>query len=90
MCLTLLGTLFASNFWQELQRLLVPSRTCPLRFILELTSKLEMRMNRVLQEVLRSMVDVPQNSWGEMLAGADLAMDTSVCSLRSWFIANFC
>ncbi len=73
------GTLITSNFWKELQRLLGTKLRMSTAFHPETDGQTE-RANRVLHEVLRHVVDASQSNWDEMLAGAELAMNTSVRS----------
>lgn len=71
------GTLFTSHFWKELSRLLGTKLRMSTAYHPETDGQTE-RANRVLQEVLRHVVDPSQLDWDVMLAGAELAMNTYV------------
>ena len=71
------GTLFTSHFWTELSRLLGTKLRMSTDYHPETDGQTE-RANRVLQEVLRHVVDPSQLDWDVMLAGAELAMNIYV------------
>ena len=71
------GTLFTSHFRKELSRLLGTKLRMSTAYHLETDGQTK-RANRVLQEVLRHVVDPSQLDWDGMLAGAELAMNTYV------------
>jgi hypothetical protein len=71
------GTLFTSHLWKELQRLLGAKLRISTAHHPESNGQTE-RANRVLQEVLRHVVNSEQSNWDIMLAGVELTMNNSV------------
>ncbi len=69
------GTLITSDFLKELFRLLGAKLRMSTAYHPETDGQTE-RASRVLQEVLRHVVDRSQLDWDMMLAGAELAMNT--------------
>ena len=73
------GTLFTSNFWSELSRMLGTKLRLSTAYHPQTDGQNE-RANLVLQEVLRHVVSPSQLDWDVMLGGAELAMNTYVRS----------
>jgi hypothetical protein len=67
---------FTSHFWKELQRLLGTKLAMSTAFHPRTDGQTE-RANRVIEEVLRHYVANCQDDWDDLLAGVELAINTS-------------